>query len=295
MTGGSIYLGVNGIVSDSGIYDVNLGGGTVGAYFDWASPLNMTLTGVNGPVTFDTAGWTITLSGILSGPGGLNVTGGGTLKLSGANTYQGDTTVNAGVLQLDTTGSSAGAFRVIDGGLFNLNFSGNYVIASLYTNGVALPLGTYNSANLPAFITGSGNLQVVGAVSTGKWDGSGADSYWSTAGNWDHDVSPIFPIDLTFGGSARLNNTNDLSSISANSITFGNTAGAFILNGNGLGLNGNIVFSGKPGCPGHPNDQPAVDSDRKRQCEYSGQRQLDDQRGYFSSQQLRCSKSIAEL
>jgi autotransporter-associated beta strand protein len=247
MSGGSISIGLGGITSDSGIYEIYLGGGTVGANDFWSSSLNMTLTGSNGPVTFDTAGYTIQLSGVLSGPGGLNVAGGGILELSGANSYLGDSTVTSGVLQLDVAGSSAGSFRVVDGGLLNLNYSGNFYVSHLYTNGVAVANGTYNSGNLPAYITGTGNL-VVSAISTGTWDGGGADNNWSTAANWDNDANPIFPIGLTFDGSLRLNNTNDLT-VTANSITFSSTAGAFTLNGNNLGLSGNIGFSGNPASP----------------------------------------------
>src|ERR1039457_1102082 len=101
LSGGSIYIGGNGIQTVSGKYAINLGGGTVGAQASWSSSLNMTLTGSNGPVTFDTAGNAITLSGALSGNGGLIVTNGGTLDLSGTNTYTGDTTVNAATLELD--------------------------------------------------------------------------------------------------------------------------------------------------------------------------------------------------
>ena len=249
LTGGSIYIGGNGIQSDSGIYEVHLGGGTVGAYASWSSPLNMNLSGLNGPVTFDTAGNSITLSGILSGNGGLNVVGGGTLDLSGANSYAGDTTVTAGLLQLDTTGSSAGSFRLTNGANLNLNYSGTFVVSRLYTNGVAVLNGTYNSANLPSFIIGSGNLQVIGVISRGHWTGLGANNNWSTAGNWDGGAEPIFPIDLTFAGGTRLNNTNDLTGITANSLTFDPAAGPFILNGNSLGLNGNIQFNGNPAAP----------------------------------------------
>jgi fibronectin-binding autotransporter adhesin len=248
MSGGSIYIGGNGIVSDSGVYEIYLGGGTVGAYASWSSPLNMTLTGANGPVTFDTAGNLITLSGILSGPGGFNVTGGGTLELGGANTFAGDMTINAGMLQLDATGSSAGSLRMIDGTTLNLNFGGNYVVAGFYTNGVALLNGTYNSGNLPGFISGSGNLLVQG-VSTGHWKGAGANSNWSTPANWDGNAVPIFPLGLTFGGSTRLNNNNDLTGVTATSLTFSNTAGAFTLNGNSLGLSGDINFNGNPAAP----------------------------------------------
>ncbi len=249
LSGGSIAIDFGGITSASGSYNINLGGGIISAISTWISTLNMTLTGLNGPITFDTAGNTIALSGILSGPGGLNVVGGGILELAGATTYAGDTTVSSGTLQLDAAGSSAGAFRVVDGGLFSLNYSGNYVVAALYTNGVSLPIGTYNSANLASFISGSGNLQVVGNVSTGIWDGGGTDNNWSTAGNWDHNAVPVFPLGLQFGGSTRLNNNNDLPGITVTSLMFSNNAGAFTIGGNDITLSGGISFNGNPAAP----------------------------------------------
>ena len=249
LSGGSITIDIGGITSDSGLYALNLGGGTVAASSTWSSPLNMTLTGSNGPVTFNPAGNTITLSGNLSGPGGFILAGGGTLELSGANSYTGDSTVTAGTLQLDAVGSSAGAFRLANGTLLNLNFNGTYVVGSLYTNGVAVADGTYNSGNLPGFITGSGSVQVTGGVSTGHWTGLGANSNWSTAGNWNNNAVPIFPIGLTFAGSLHLANNNDLSSITASGITFDAAAGAFVLGGNDITLSGSIGFNGNPAAP----------------------------------------------
>lgn len=250
LTGGQIVIDLGGIVSDSGFYNLNLGGGTVSASSGWASSLNMTLTGSNGPVTFDTgAGNTITLSGQLSGPGGLKVAGSGVLELSGTGSYAGDTTVTSGVLQLDVTGSSPGAFRVGTGGLFNLGYTGNYVVSALYTNGVALPTGTYNSANLPGFIAGSGNLQVVGNVSSGLWTGSGGNNNWSTPGNWDHNAVPLFPYPVTFAGSTRLANNNDLAGLTITTMTFSNNAGAFTIGGNPITLSGSIGFTGNPASP----------------------------------------------
>ncbi len=250
LAGGGIYIGGGGITTVSGNYAINLGGGTVGAESSWSSSLNMTLTDSNGPVAFDMAGNTITLSGVLSGNGGLVVTDSGTLELAGANTYTGDTTVNSGsTLQLDATGSSLGAFRLANGALLNLNYSGTFAVARFYTNGVSLPMGTYNAGNLPGFIVGSGNLQVANSISTGLWTGAGADNNWSTAGNWNQDAVPIFPIGLTFAGSTRLANNNDLASITASSITFDSAAGAFVLGGNGITLSGNIDFNGNPSAP----------------------------------------------
>ena len=56
----------------------------------------MTLTGSGGNATVDTAGYTVILSGSLSGPGSLTKTDSGTLILSGTNTYTGGTTVAGG-------------------------------------------------------------------------------------------------------------------------------------------------------------------------------------------------------
>jgi len=162
LSGGSIYIGTNvvsgtsGITTFSGLYAVNLGGGTIGAETSWSSPLNMNLTGVNGATTFDTAANTIALSGALSGTGGLTKLGSGTLDLASPG-YTGDTTVKAGVLQLDAAFSSlASTYRITNGAQLNLTYSGASILGHFYTNGVALPNGTYNAGNLPAFIIGSG-------------------------------------------------------------------------------------------------------------------------------------------
>ncbi|HEU5068782.1 MAG TPA: autotransporter-associated beta strand repeat-containing protein, partial [Verrucomicrobiae bacterium] len=251
LTGGSIYIGSGGItVFAGGGYELNLGGGTVGAEASWVSALNLTLTGSNGPVNFDTAGSLIMLSGVLSGPGGLTVSGGGTLELSGANTYTGDTLVTAGsTLQLDSTGSSAGALGLADRAFLNLNFGGNYVVGSLYTNGVALPVGSYNAGTLPGFIVGSGEVQVSSGISTGLWTGGGADDNWSSAGNWDNHAVPVFPHALTFAGHARLTNNNDLADITVSSLTFDAAAGAFVLGGSDITLTGGLGFNGDPATP----------------------------------------------
>ena len=59
----------------------------------------MTLTGIGGNATVDTAGYAVTLSGVLSGPGGLNKIGSGTLTLSGTGSFTGGIYVSGGTLK----------------------------------------------------------------------------------------------------------------------------------------------------------------------------------------------------
>ena len=98
MTGGELNVGTNGIKiasTKNPAYQINLGGGVVrasDAERGFTSSLRMNLTGASGTnVTFDTQAASVTLSGVLSGAGGLTKAGTGTLTLSGANTYAGAT------------------------------------------------------------------------------------------------------------------------------------------------------------------------------------------------------------
>jgi autotransporter-associated beta strand protein len=86
------------MTSGSGTVMFNFGGGTLDAAGPWSSLLNMNLSGVGGPATVDVTGGSIGLFGILSGSGGLEKAGPGTLILSGSDSYTGGTYVNSGTL-----------------------------------------------------------------------------------------------------------------------------------------------------------------------------------------------------
>lgn len=110
MSGGTMYLSSGGILNlgnNSFAATITLSGGTIGANTNWSSAMPMTL---NGNITFQTADTNnypknITLGGTLSGSHGLIKTGGGTLNLTGTNTYTGGTTINAGTLAMTTMNS----------------------------------------------------------------------------------------------------------------------------------------------------------------------------------------------
>ena len=102
LTNGISNVEQDGIAADGpALYLVEFGGagGVVRAQTNFATSVKATLYGVGtGAITFDTQAWGVTLSGNLTGDGGLNKTGTGTLTLSGNNTYAGPTRVLEGRL-----------------------------------------------------------------------------------------------------------------------------------------------------------------------------------------------------
>ena len=99
--------------------------------------------------------------------GGLTKTGAGTLALSGANTYSGDTTVLAGKLSLASAFLANSADVLLStGATLDLGFAGNPdVIDSLFVDGVSQLAGLWGALDSGAeftspLITGTGLLQV---------------------------------------------------------------------------------------------------------------------------------------
>jgi len=98
-------LTISSLTKGSGTATFNFGGGTLQASSSFSTSLPMTLTGIGGNANIDTAGYEVMLSGDLSGEGGLNKLGLGTLTLGGVNTYTDNTTVSDGLLALASSGS----------------------------------------------------------------------------------------------------------------------------------------------------------------------------------------------
>jgi autotransporter-associated beta strand protein len=164
------FIGSSGANSD-----LNLGTGAV------------TLSGGDRQVTVQDAAATLTIDGVV-GDGGngytLTKAGAGSLALTGANTYSGETIVNAGMLSISQAYLSAiDAVRIAAGATLNLNFGVTNDVLAVHTNGVEGPGGTWGALgsgadNETSLITGTGMLNVevpVALEGIRYWDGGASD------------------------------------------------------------------------------------------------------------------------
>ena len=70
--------------------------------------MNAANSGFAGGGTFDTNGFTTTVTQSIQGAGALTKAGAGTLDLASDNSYSGGTTINAGTLQVGNGGATGG-------------------------------------------------------------------------------------------------------------------------------------------------------------------------------------------
>jgi hypothetical protein len=198
VTGGTLYVGSSSIVTTSSTAltsAVNLSGGTIGASAAWTSTAAMNLGTTNGNITFKTANdvgtaYNITLSGVLSGNGGLTKTGAGTLTLSGANSFTGLTLVSAGTLSTGVTGNfGAGNIMVADASL---------------TLGNSSSIGdtsTLTFSSLSKITLGTGVLETIGVL----FDST--TNRYMTVGTWTANDLNSFFGGTEFFGTGQLNVT----------------------------------------------------------------------------------------
>jgi autotransporter-associated beta strand protein/T5SS/PEP-CTERM-associated repeat protein len=139
-----------------------------------------TLNILAGGVTIDSNGFNVgtTAASVFSGAGGLTKIGSGVLTLAGANTYTGDTVIQAGTLALTGAGSVASSHRVVDNATFDVSGATSATIKSLAgTGGVTLGANTLTVTNandqFSGIIAGTGGLN----LTAGMLDLTGANTY----------------------------------------------------------------------------------------------------------------------
>jgi autotransporter-associated beta strand protein len=227
VNGGTVYVGANGITTNlTGLNtqaptpvpftNVNLTDGTIGARASWSSSVDMTLNaGIGGGINIKAADsanapFDITLSGVLSGAGGLTKTGGGTLTLTGANTHAGETILTGGTLKLGPAAQAA----VLTGG--GADIRGSQLVFD-YSSGptpAATILGILDEAHATNFATGKIRSTTAVANSIGLG--------WK-----DDSTNLLVTVKRTFYGDADLNglvDVADLGILASNWQTAGNWA-----------------------------------------------------------------------
>ncbi|MBR5161107.1 MAG: autotransporter-associated beta strand repeat-containing protein, partial [Thermoguttaceae bacterium] len=228
MTGGTLNVGTGGIMatqSGTGRYVIKLEKGTITAGAstltankgNWTSSLNMELTGtvttnegetVDNRVTFKPEnGYNITLSGVLSGSGGLIKDGAEKLTLSGNNTYSGGTLVKAGTLAVSNVNSLGTGAVTVNGGTLDASPAGksktfaNAIVVGENGGTIGVATGDYSSF---ASISGSGDLTTNGFL---HFNGTGGYNGHVTVNSGYLRINPgAFGIfDLTLNGTSNFN------------------------------------------------------------------------------------------
>ncbi|MEI8375853.1 MAG: autotransporter-associated beta strand repeat-containing protein [Planctomycetota bacterium] len=162
----------------SGSATFNFNGGTLLASSGFSTSLPMILGASSDRATFDTAGFNVTLSGSLSGPGSITKVGKGSLTLAATNSFSGNTLISGGTLilgsslalqqsTLDTSGSGTLSFGSLTAAtLGGLTGSRTLSLSNSTSAPVAVQVGGNGvSTNFTGTLIGFGSLIKIGSGS----------------------------------------------------------------------------------------------------------------------------------
>lgn len=172
---------------------------------------------LNDTATLSTTGTLATLNGVISGAGGLTKTGPTTAALTAANTYSGNTTANAGTLQLN--------FGTVTNNIINntanasaLHFGGGIVLL----NGAA---DTTHSQRFNGVSVNSGASQFTATSASGG-------TVNSTLGTLTRNTGGTLNFTLPVSGTIGVSNANNANGLLGAGITVGGNDWAAVSGGN---------------------------------------------------------------
>ena len=211
---GTVALGANDVLADTGAINVAGGSLAMSTYSDTVGAINLSsgsISGTSGVLTgsgYDVtnATGTTTISAILAGTANLVKSGAGTLVLGNANTYTGTTTINGGVVSIS-----------MDSNLGQVPGSIN-TAALVFNSGTLNTSSTFTlNANRGIALLGSGTIDVDGSSAltyngimsgSGSFAKTGAGTLILGASNTNTGITTVFAGTLDVKGA--LVNTADL-------------------------------------------------------------------------------------
>lgn len=185
-------------------------GGVFGASADWNNSVSITLNGG----TFDCQDGTgtphnIYSSGVLKGSGALTKTGNGTLTLDAANTYSGNTFINAGTLALGGSGSlnSSAQIFVGSGTTFDVSQAVGYTLPAAKTlSGFGSVAGDVALASTAILNPGSNTLTGTLTFSNSITETGGAVNHFDLSSNPSGPNNDLIVVqgDINVSGSGNV-------------------------------------------------------------------------------------------
>ncbi|MGD0517537.1 MAG: hypothetical protein ABSA26_08385 [Thermoguttaceae bacterium] len=176
LTGGTLEL--KSINKGSGTATFNFGGGTLKASDNFSTTLPMTLTGTGGNANINTSVYIVTLSGLISGSGGLNKLGAGTLEFDGGINTSGTTLINvkSGKAILETVNINETDLNITTAASATLEvFNGAHTVGIISGNGTTLVDSgaslTATSISQNTLTIGSGATVTIQAIPGGPMSG----------------------------------------------------------------------------------------------------------------------------
>jgi len=225
---------------------LSFGGGTLKTTAGFTSTRNITLNAGGG--TIDTNGNSPTLSGVISGTGGLTKTGAGTMTLSGNNTYSGATNISQGTLSVGGTGiGDASAVTATSGATLDLGGNDETIGSLAGAGNVTLGSGTLTTGGNNTSTTFSGVISSAGSLTktgTGKLNLSGDNTYTgdTTISDGVLDISGSITSDVTVNAGGTLCGIGDITGSVTNSGTMapGASIGTITISGSYTQKSGSV-------------------------------------------------------
>ncbi len=168
-----------------------------------------------------------TLSGVISGAGGLSTTGSAVVALSSANTYSGFTTVNGGTLRLGVVNAIPLGVVTVNGRLDLNGFSptlgglqGSGTLDNLAGGAVTLTVGADNSfTTFNGTITNSaGGVLTLVKTGTGNFSLGGTNSFTGSITNQSGILRIIFGNGMLNGGTIAQNIDNSATLVFTSTV-----------------------------------------------------------------------------